>query len=100
MVIKSNFVFEGSEIHSWKFVFDFFIGVFLHFQDVHYFAIFILCPCLYFLCGFEGERCILLMKNLYAATFCPIGWFKLKWMAVSLHVGNQCMWICYVFFVW
>jgi hypothetical protein len=50
----------------------------------------------YFLCGFEGKRCILLMKNLYAATFCPIEWFKLKWMAVS-HVGNLCMWICNVF---
>ena len=54
----------------------------------------------YFLCGFEGKRCILLMKNLYAYTFCPIEWFKLKWMAISLHVYNPCMWICNVFFVW
>lgn len=54
----------------------------------------------YCLCDFEGKRWILLMKNQYAVTFCPIGWFKLKWMAVSLHVGNLCMWICNVFFIW
>jgi hypothetical protein len=41
----------------------------------------------YFLSGFDGKECILVMWDLNAAIFCSIGWLERKLIVVSVVVG-------------